>query len=260
MGNKIVSKNLVGIVPAAGVGSRLGRLPFSKELIPILTVDPETNQTRLQPVCMDLIGILADSGVSHIAIAISKDKTDILRHLGHTAHPDCRLVYVVQDETAFGLPFAIDAAYEIIRDKRVLFGMPDTIIRPRHAFQLLLAEHRASGANLVLGLFPTKTPGKYGMVGFNKASGEINEIIDKPTATTLDRLWGIACWDGAFTDFLHEWVKKASSVGRGEIVIGDIFAAALQHLSVKAVDIENGKFSDIGTLDELESIALRRIE
>lgn len=237
---------LIGILPAAGKGSRLGGLPFSKELFP-LPVD--SKKLRLLPVCTFMIQSMHEGGAKKIIVTVSPTKVDIASYIGDGSILGIDAAFVMQRDGTKGMPYAIHAAAKFSGESTVLFGMPDTRILPANAFVQLLDEHRQRNADLTLGLFPTQLPGKYGMVKFEE-SGAIQDIIDKPQSTTLKYMWGIACWEPVFNKFLAACLDSNPYADR-EIVLGDIFKAALTTLNVHAVTFEQGAYEDFGTVDEI---------
>lgn len=245
---------IVGLIPAAGKGSRLAPFPCPKELFPVGYQDFMVNgQTQKRPkvVSQYLIENIIRAGADRLLIIVGDGKADIQKYYGNGSRFGIDIAYLYQEELS-GMPGALNLAAPWIADATVVFGMPDTIIEPEHAFSDLLQYHMKSDAVLTLGLFETNTPSKFGMV----ATDEDNNIIytvDKPAATTLTTMWGCACWSPQFTVLLSEFLKKNRYEGK-EIVLGDVFNYALElKLNVKGFVFKDGQYIDIGTTDELDS-------
>lgn len=253
-----VFKNVVGIIPAAGKGSRLYPYPSPKELFPIGFQDFAINgsmQKRPKVISQYLVENIINAGARQLIFILGEDKYDIMRYYSDGSRFGVDVAYLFQ-EKLHGMPFAINLAKNWVKDSVVLFGMPDTIIEPRDVFCRLLEKLEESLADLVLGLFPTDNPSKFGMVSIGEA-GDVVSIIDKPAETTLQYMWGCACWTQAFTDMIDDYLTAHAYQGR-EVVLGDIFNAAIQNnLNVKAVKFDDGQYIDIGTVNELDS-ALKR--
>ncbi len=251
-------RHLLGIVPAAGNARRLAPLPCSKEIFPLgfMEAEEEGQQVRRpKPVGVYLLEQLQKAGAGQAFIIVSKEKTDILRCFGSGAALKIVLAYLVQ-EVQSGMPGALDQAWPWSRGATVLFGMPDTIFRPEDAFNTLLAAHDRQRNDVTLGLFPTDKPERFGMVDF-AADGRMLYTIDKPSQTDLRYMWGIGCWEPAFTEYLHEFVAKSTTTTR-EIVLGSVFQSALEAgLRVGVHPFVEGEYIDIGTIGEL-NIAIRR--
>jgi beta-xylosidase len=113
-----------GIVPAAGIGSRIQPLAFSKELLPVGSVrDGSTERPRA--VSEYLVERLVLGGATRICFVISPEKADIISYFGAGTR-DAQLCYVVQPD-AGGLCDAIFRALPLVRDdEHVLVGLPDT--------------------------------------------------------------------------------------------------------------------------------------
>ena len=63
-----------GSIPAAGMATRLGPLPFSKELFPLAL--PQGTH-RLRPVCESILRNMRSSGIARVIIVIRQGKWDI---------------------------------------------------------------------------------------------------------------------------------------------------------------------------------------
>jgi glucose-1-phosphate thymidylyltransferase len=245
-------EQLVGLIPAAGVARRLSPLPCSKEIFPIGFKDiREEGQwvRRPVPVCYYLFEQLKQGGVEKAFVIINKEKTDILRYIGNGAGVGIAVTFLVQ-EVQSGMPKALDMAWPWLGDATVMFGMPDTIFSPEHAFSPLLATHKRLKADVTLGLFPTGKPERFGMVAFDK-DGLMEYTIDKPAHTDLKFMWGIGCWGPAFSELMHQFLK-APNGDSTEIVLGNVFQSALQAgLRVCVHPFVDGEYIDIGTVSEL---------
>lgn len=251
---------LVGVIPAAGRGARLGPLPFSKELFPIdfQKSDPGRNARQLPKVISQyLVERMIRAGVSHILFVLGDRKQDIMQYYGGGERFGVHFAYLYQEEPK-GMPFALDLARLWLSDDDVvLFGMPDTLFFPEDAFVHLLDFHLSKGNDLTLGLFPTSKPYKFGMVDFDD-EGNVLTCIDKPKQTSFKYMWGIACWSQAFTLLMADYLAARADVDY-EVVLSDVFQHSVeQGLATKALCFTEGTYWDVGTPDELMYI-LRNI-
>jgi glucose-1-phosphate thymidylyltransferase len=156
-----LSDELIGLIPAAGKGLRLG-LPYPKELYPII------HDNRYKPVSQYILENLTASGVEHIVFVINDTKHQLIGYFGDGSRFGCHISYVVQEvrednqgSTSPGLAHALDAAYHLVRGKTVLFGMADTIISPKNVFEVILNKSDPAD-EVILGLFYTPRPEKGG--------------------------------------------------------------------------------------------------
>lgn len=255
-----VSMALIGLIPAAGKGTRLYPLPFSKELYPIgyheVAVDGE-KKLRSKVVSQYLVNHMVKIGAEKIIITLGPNKTDIMDYYASGKRSGVEIVYNFQ-ETATGMPFALDLAYPwLTKDDVIVFGMSDTIIEPENAFVVLKEFYDKHQPDLVLGLFPTENPQKFGMVDFKKETGQIVTTVDKPKQTQLDHMWGCCMWNYNFATFMRQQLKTLNG-DKKEVVFGDIINSAIQKgLKVLAKPISGGRYIDIGTIEDLD-MALKK--
>lgn len=246
---------VVGIIPAAGKGTRVAPLPGAKELFPVGFAEASINgQSRRHPkvVSQYLIEQMVAAGSQKIYLVISEDKTDILRYYGSGKRLGIDLAYLVVDEL-IGMPYTINTAFPFVDGATVLFGMPDTIFQPQNAFSLLLEQHHKYQADLTLGLFATDQPWRFGMVGYDDEY-RLTTCTDKPAETSLKFMWGNACWSPRFSAFLNDEIRVTLSKGatKREIVLGDYFSkAANSGLNVRVYPFRQGTYIDIGSPDDM---------
>ena len=179
---------IIGLIPAAGKGSRLSPLPFSKELYPIGYQDLEIDgvlKKRPKVVSQYLINHMVEAGAEKIFITLGPSKNDIMEYFGSGSKHGVEIVYNFRSE-AKDMPFALDLSHSFIgKDDIVIFGMSDTIIEPEGSFCPLMETHQKANADLTLGLFRTQNPSKFGMVDINNSNYEVKTTIDKPKETDL---------------------------------------------------------------------------
>jgi len=253
---KLNKRRLVGIIPAAGVGSRLFPYNGGKEVLPVgaqhITVNGKKEE-RPKIVSQYVIEAMAEAGVEHIIIVTRPTKHALMGlHLDGSQY-GVHISYIVQHPVS--MAHSIDLAYYWVKDSTVVMGMPDTIVTPRTCIKQLLKQHGMSGAELSLGLFPTDKPHKFGMVKTD-ADGNITHHQDKPARTDAKTMWGLAVWEPFFTQLLHDETQKAP-VSDKEMALGDVFDAMMQQGKVcKAYPVTDGKYYDIGTYDDYKRAML----
>src|SRR5438067_7528705 len=69
---------MLGIVPAAGAGSRLQPLAFSKEMLPVGSTFDECGVERPKAVSEFLVERMLSAGADRICIVLSPEKTDVI--------------------------------------------------------------------------------------------------------------------------------------------------------------------------------------
>lgn len=246
---------LSGIVPAGGKGSRLAPYPGPKELFPVgwqpYSVDGEIHR-RPKVVSQYVVESMVDAGVSEIFFVVGDRKHDVMRYYGSGARFGTRIAYLFQEQ-AEGMVNAINLVSPWVGDRRVLFGMPDTVFQPPDAMARLVEAHEERRADVTLGLFSTTRPWKFGMVNTDH-TGRVIAHVDKPLQTSFHLMWGMAVWEHSFTQLIQDAgaSPRPSSADRTETVLGDVIDAALQRgLDVFGYHFANGRYIDIGTYDEI---------
>jgi dTDP-glucose pyrophosphorylase len=189
-----------GIIPAAGKGSRIQPLPFSKELLLVGTQERD-GKPRPRAVSDYLIERLVLGGATRLCFVISPAKSDILNYYGGAVYgvPVC---YCIQPEP-LGLCDAIFRALPVIdANEPVLIGLPDTIWFPADGLSCLPADR------LSFLLFPVEQPQFFDAVVADE-SGRVREIQVKVETPASNWIWGALKMPGATLRALHElWLRR----------------------------------------------------
>jgi glucose-1-phosphate thymidylyltransferase len=238
-------EDIIGLVPAAGKGVRLG-LPYPKELYPVI------RDNHYKPIAQFVLANMTRAGLRHVVFVVNETKHQLIGYFGNGHRFGCDISYVVQEQldgqgksTSPGLAHALDSAYHLVRGKTVFFGMADTIMRPEDVLQRAYASATPED-DVVLVLFTTSRPEKFGMVKLG-ADQRVEAIVDKPARTDLTEMWGCILWRPRFTEFLHECVNQKGSSDFAQIM-NDAIAAGLQF---RGFHIEGGDYIDLGTYEEI---------
>jgi glucose-1-phosphate thymidylyltransferase len=241
------SLDVLGLIPAAGKAERLGRLPCSKELLPIGF--RETPQgPALKVACHYLLERFRAAGIRKTLMVLHESKWDVARYFGTGEMADISLAYLSIPGSR-SVPETLSYAAPWVGDSIVALGFPDCLFEPADAYARLLERHAVTGADLVLGLFPTERCQTTDMVE-HAPDGRVRRIEVRPEATALRYNWLLAVWGPAFTRFLGEAVSD--SVGEDELQIGAVVRAALEAgLHVQGVEFPDGWYRDIGTPGDL---------
>lgn len=248
--------DIVGLVPAAGLGSRLGRLPFSKQLYPVgFHREGAAHGVRLKVVSHYLLERMRLAGVRKAYVLIRAGQWDIANYFGDGCVADMRLAYI-PIEASPSAPCSLDHAYPFLGDSVVAFGFPDILFRPADLFARILRHRAATGADVVLALVPAERPSDTDMVDYDER-GVVRDIVVRPVQTSLRYTWATAVWTTSFSRFMHEYLARSSGAGSlvvegREVFVGDVVrAAAKSGLRVECVPCPDGAFLDIGTPDDL---------
>ncbi len=237
-----------GIIPAAGQGTRIQPLAFSKELLPIGSRVDERGVERPRAVSEYLVERMVRGGADKICFVISPWKSDILQYYGGSLG-DTAFAYVVQNH-ATGLCDAIFRALPLIgQDEPVLLGLPDTVWFPADALA------RLPDDRLTFLLFPVTDPSLFDAVLLDDA-GRVMEIEVKAATPHTNWVWGAFKLPGAMLHQLHAfWITRE----RQDQFIGTLVNAYLA-AGGEAWGLRAGqRYVDVGTLHGYRE-AMRAVE
>lgn len=226
-----------GIIPAAGAGSRIQPLAFSKELLPVGS-RMEADGEHPRAVSEYLIERMIQGGATKICFVISPGKSDVMTYYGGRVG-GADVVYVVQPRPA-GLCDALFRARSVIpRDETVLIGLPDTIWFPSDGFALLPEDL------LSLLLFPVKNPSAFDAV-ITDESGNVLEVQVKQPHPDSSWVWGALKLPGDVFHALHAlWTRPE----RRDEYLGTLINAYLTE-GGHARGVARGEaYVDVGTLN-----------
>jgi glucose-1-phosphate thymidylyltransferase len=237
----------IGLLPAAGRAARFGTSGYAKELFPLLFEGSAEGDFEPRPICELALRAIRAAGAERCITVVSREKAELLRVLGQGGELGLSLAYVVQPEPR-GLPDVIRCVRPWIGESDTVLALPDTVFLPGSALATVHARRIATGADVVLGVFPVDEPERLGPVEIGP-DGAVLRVHDKPGKTPHRNTWGVASWSSRFTRFCCEWadVQMARDPGR-EPALGHAFEAArADGFTVGAVLFEGGQFLDIGT-------------
>ena len=224
-----------GIVPAAGVGSRIQPLAFSKELLPVGS-RMVAGAERPRAVSEYLVERMLLAGADRICFVISPGKSDIVEYYGGEV-AGAAVCYVVQRRPA-GLVDALFRALPFVGpEEDVLVGLPDTVWFPADGF-------RALGPGLSFLLFPVEHPELFDAVVTDEA-GLVRAIEVKATRPSTPWVWGGFRLTGGI---LRELAALHEERARADEYVGNLVNAWLARGGT-ARGIRAGEaYVDVGTL------------
>jgi dTDP-glucose pyrophosphorylase len=234
-----------GIIPAAGAGSRIQPLAFSKELLPVGS-RLDAGVERPRAVSEYLVERMLRAGADHLCFVVSPGKSDILEYYGGEIG-GAHICYTVQHDPA-GLCDALFRALPLLPpDDEVLIGLPDTIWYPVNALALLPSD------TLSFVLFPVDRPELFDAV-VTTDDGAVREIQVKRADATSQWVWGAIRMPVRIFAQLHDlWLER----DRGDEYLGTLVNEFLAR-GGEAVGARVGRsYVDVGTLNGYrEAIAL----
>jgi dTDP-glucose pyrophosphorylase len=237
-----------GIVPAAGAGSRIQPLAFSKELLPVGSRVVDGTE-RPRAVSEYLVERMLAGGADRLCFVISPGKSDIVAYWGGEVGA-AAICYAVQPRPA-GLCDALFRALPFVgaRDE-LLVGLPDTVWFPRDGFCAL------PRGGLSFLLFPVARPELFDAVVHD--AGTVREIQVKTAAPATRWIWGGIRASGEVLAELHAlWTAR----GRQDAYLGTLVNAWLA-AGGEARAVPRGEaYVDVGTLNGWrEALALLRAQ
>jgi tRNA (mo5U34)-methyltransferase len=225
-----------GIIPAAGMATRIQPLGFSKELLPVgSSMDGEVERPRA--VSEFLVERMLKAGTTHICFVVAPGKSDIVQYYGGSVR-SADLCYVVQPK-AGGLCDAIFRAASLVPSGEcVLVGLPDTIWFPDDGLASLPQDV------LSFLLFPVERPQAFDAVVTDDA-GNVLEIQVKHPDAKSNWIWGAFKMPGRVLHELHAlWQER----GRRDEYIGTLVNAYIQQ-GGRALGVRAGEaYVDVGTV------------
>lgn len=225
-----------GIIPAAGLGTRIQPLAFSKELLPVGTRH-DGSVERPRAVSEYLLERMLTARVNRVCFVISPAKTDIVSYFGGKIG-DAPICYAVQ-QNPNGLCDALFSALPFIApEDEVYVGLPDTIWFPVEGFEFL------PDRQFSFLLFPVARPELFDAV-ITDNSGRVREIQVKQQNAASDWVWGAFKLTGQHFAELHQlWNERR----RSDEYLGTLVNAYLAN-GGSAYGIKRGDvYVDVGTL------------
>ncbi len=226
-----------GIVPAAGRGSRIQPLAFSKELLPVGS-RRDGGVERPCAVSEYLLDRMVLGGADRICMVISPGKHDILAYYG-ADYAGAHLAYVVQPRPS-GLCDAVFRAAPLVgAAEPVIVGLPDTVWFPKTGFSALPDDV------LSFLLFPVDRPELFDAVVLEE-DGRVREIQVKRADATSRWIWGAFKMPGAVFHELHAlWLARERQDEYFGTLVNSYLAAGGRALGVRAGEsyVDTGTFN-----------------
>lgn len=252
---KTCRRDVVGIVPMAGMAKRLGRLECSKEIYPVGSTKDRRTDKQPSVICEYILGKMQRAGIDRVYVTLREGKWDIPAYLGDGSRLGLHLAYLMMG-LSHGTPYSIDQAFPFMQDSIVALGFPDMIFADDDIFTPLLAYLEAVEADVVLGMFPAERPEKTDMVDM-APDGTLRKIVVKPTDTDLTYCWGVAVWTPVFTQFMHNYLDEHQHVATSqpELFVGNVIQAGSEAgLRVYGKPVSEHPYLDIGTPEDLRRL------
>lgn len=232
--------DIVGLVPAAGEGTRL--YPFSravpKEMYPIMG----------KTVIEHCIENLKEGGIKKVFVVVGHQKGALMDYLGDGRYFGVNAAYIYQYERK-GLGHAILQGKKWISSPFVVL-LGDSFIEPKVEINDLISLHKKEKPIATLLLFKVDDPTGYGIVKLGD-SGEVEDLIEKPSAeaaAAFKKNGSFLAITGAyvFEPEIFSYIERTPPGLKGEVQITDAIALAAKD-GKKVLGLElKGRYLDIG--------------
>jgi dTDP-glucose pyrophosphorylase len=239
----VLVKELVGLIPAAGIGTRL--YPFAravpKELYPVLG----------KPVIEHCVENLREGGIKKIYVLVGYQKGALMDYLGDGSDFGVKIAYIYQHRR-LGLGHAVLQAKGWI-DSTFVTLLGDSFIEPKWEIKNLINLHLYEKPLASLLLFRVEDPGSYGVVRFRREGRllVVQKLVEKPgpeqaKEMEMDGKFYALCGAYVFEPKIFEYIEKTPPQKDGEIQLTDAIELAVENgervLGVELV----GKYIDVG--------------
>ena len=212
---------VVGVIPAAGFGTRLGLKGQSKEMVLV----------NGRPV-MDLsVDRMQFATPERIRVVTRAAKSDLVAHA-----TDLGLEVILAETRSSAHSIALGIAGLDPQDI-VLIGFPDTIWAPVTGFRALV-ECVSKGSDIALGIFHSDEPERCDVVILDH-DYRVGSVLVKPSPAPSNQIWGCA----AARRNALAGVEKFDQPGQ-------FFDRKCAELTVTGVWLSD-RFTDIGTPEQL---------
>ena len=227
-----------GLVLAGGKGSRLRPITYSmaKQLVPV------ANKPVIQFGLEDLVG----AGVTDIAVVISPDTGDEIRHVVRSlADPlGFEPTFIVQD-APLGLAHALKISLSFIDGEDCLMYLGDNLVKGGVAD--VANDFARHEANCQIMLSAVPNPTAFGVADL-APDGSVRRLVEKPKVPPSDlALVGVYLFD----ETISEAVGAIAPSARGELEITDAIQYLIETGRTVRASMVSGWWKDTGTKEDL---------
>jgi len=249
--------SVTGLIPAAGRATRLGELPYSKELLPIPARTDERDRAGIRLAIENSVRFLLECGIRRQHVIIAPAKQDIPAHLGNGEHLGASIGYTeILDSPS--VPHSLDAAFDSVAGNDVVLVFPDIMFEPRAEIAKFLSAQTPADIDILLALVPSTRGDKVDMVSVAD-DGLVDTVVPKPGTGTCGWTWVAAAWSPRFSRFMHQFLKESgpghAPAADSELYVADVINAAIENgLVCQAGKFADGTAIDIGTPDDFVAV------
>ncbi len=256
---RMLTDDVVGLIPCGGLATRIAPLPCSKELFPVGLRRTTDGSLRPKVVSHFLLEKMRQGGVRKVFFILRNGKWDIPQYYGDGSGIGMDVGYLMMGPP-HGPPYTLDQAYPFIRDSRIAFGFPDILFQPDDAYEQALKRLTSTRAAMVLGLYPAHKSWTWHAVETDR-TGRVKKILMNSGQTKSKLGWVFAVWTSKFTAFLHKYLATSEHRAEpaAELTVGEVIQAAIRAgLRTQSIVFPYRDYLDIGTPADLQRVASGR--
>ena len=233
-------KKMKGLIPAAGMGTRLG---------PIALAIPKELLMVGDKACIEhVVEAFKLADITDIIIVVGWRKHAILDYFGSGKRLDVNITYIVQDERN-GLAKAVECGKNALNHNSFAVILGDNFFYPKTFLKELITFHKKKQSECTVGVTPMKDVSSYGVI---KPKGErIIDIVEKPKPK--DAPSNLACAGiYVFKPSIFDAIKKTKPDVNNEYQLTDSIKWMIEEKKPVFYKELKGRHIDIGSPERLK--------
>ena len=238
----------VALVPAAGRGTRLGRIgaALPKALVPI----------GGRPAIDHIFEMLRQAGISRVFLVVGYKKEQLISYVDDGSDFGLKVAYITQPDQK-GIADALLHADSFIHDE-FLCLLGDTLLLPKDSLKHLVEFHMKR--NPVATLLVTHVDDVRGYGIIDPDGEEVRRVIEKPQSAeeAPSKLAMVGCY--AFSQRIFDAARHTAANPRtGEIELTDALQKLIEsgdkvcYLKFEGTYLDTGKLDNGGTMAKFEN-------
>ncbi len=233
-------KKMKGLIPAAGMGTRLGAIALAipKELLMVG-----------DKACIEhVVEAFKLAGITDIIIVVGWRKHAILDYFGSGQRLDVNITYIVQDERN-GLAKAVECGKNAINHNSFAVILGDNFFYPKTFLKELITFHNNKNSDCTVGVTPMKDVSSYGVI--KPKDERIVDIVEKPKQK--DAPSNLACAGiYVFKPSIFDAIKKTKPDRNNEYQLTDSIKWMIEDKKPVFYKELKGRHIDIGSPERLQ--------
>ena len=233
-------KKMKGLIPAAGMGTRLG---------PITLAIPKELLMVGDKACIEhVVEAFKLAGITDITIVVGWRKHAILDYFGSGKRLDVNITYIVQDERN-GLAKAVECGKNAINHNSFAVILGDNFFYPKTFLKEIITFHNDRNSECTVGVTPMNDVSSYGVI--KPKDERIIDIVEKPKQK--DAPSNLACAGiYVFKPSIFNAIKKTKPDRNNEYQLTDSIKCMIEDKKPVFFKELKGRHIDIGSPERLK--------